>query len=603
MPIFGAAESENILLGRCKRLQAATALAAACALLLCTACGSVTVRKVTDTDTKTKGFRYYLPRPYVVVNKPFAVAGDDFFAFGDVSSDGKVISLTATGLPDPIKHKFGVVQDAAGNEILLVPTALVRATLSETTPSRVPRAATAQSGTDATNSVVGIANDTWVTAPVTPNPLPQNQDLFKVKLTLAKAAGFDDVQAATIQIGLLPAKTDGTPDENSFIPLSTKTEVAWVNWVKGTTDGAYEVAGTRTALTEGASYAPAIRFKGKRTGETTENTFLAHRSNVEFSAIGVAARGTKSIGQQQNPSSTSPGTIEETMSSTGLVVGGDPQTDPHLKINDYFDIVYLPDFNQQYAVEVKAGLGMAAGGIGMENGWMVEKAAIQVDNRQLGQFIFRNLQNLANIGLAAISPESAAASAAAGLTGAPGTPSAAIAQAGRDQQPVLLRIRYLLEAQPGIYPILKSSEAEAAAKQTKPDYVLVPYPPVTAVGYNVRQTLAIELVDVRLQAPSRAQDDIKPEEMLKPDDPELLAWLHAYNVWAAKQQPPALTIDEKTSVDGATIKISNGATTLTIRIKSVDFQKATESLARFVIDGHAPSIRGRSVQDVYAVAK
>jgi hypothetical protein len=71
------------------------------------------------------------------------------------------------------------------------------------------------------------------------------------------------------------------------------------------------------------------------------------------------------------------------------------------------------------------------------------------------------------------------------------------AQAARDEsRRVLLRVRHVAYATPGIYPILKSHEKPSKCTDA-PDYVLLPYRPFTVIAFNVRRQVQVELVTPR----------------------------------------------------------------------------------------------------------
>jgi hypothetical protein len=226
-------------------------------------------------------------------------------------------------------------------------------------------------------------------------------------------------------------------------------------------------------------------------------------------------------------------------------------------------VLYLPDFDEQYAVEVKPGLGMAAGGIGMENGWMVERAAVQVDNRELGKFVFNNLQKGIDLGLdtlkTAIAPGSVQAQAAAEAA------AKAIAQAGEERRPVLLRIRYVVEAQPGMYPILKPKEIASLEKKGNPaKYVYVPYPPVTVVGYDARVTVLVELLDTTSAGTQKpATSAAKPRRIEAVDQlKQLKDFVDRYTAWADRKfrKGKPLKVDELLGSTSSAWRTDEGGT-------------------------------------------
>lgn len=174
-------------------------------------------------------------------------------------------------------------------------------------------------------------------------------------------------------------------------------------------------------------------------------------------------------------------------------------------ISELFDVVMLPDFDQQYAIKVSAGIGASGLKLNLKNGWMAEQLGFNVDNTAIGNFILTNIQKVVDLGIGAaqtaLEPASALTAAAGALT-KQGLPAGAAPRPPAPPQ-VVLRVRYALEALPGLYPILKPGEKPPGGAE-QPEWVLVPYPPYTVVAYRVRETILVELVS--FGAPEQAGD-------------------------------------------------------------------------------------------------
>lgn len=196
-----------------------------------------------------------------------------------------------------------------------------------------------------------------------------------------------------------------------------------------------------------------------------------------------------------------------------LQTAGDPATDPRVDLhNPLFDIIHLPDFEEQYAVRVSGGLGKGSLQLGLENGWMVERAAAEVDNTELGKFIYRNIDKATDLAIGA-------AKVALGLPPVVASPEE---QSGESSRGVLLRIVVLTEAQPGTYPFLKLSETAkdfAANQRSGPSdasaYVHLACPPDTRVSYNAVRRVRIELVSLEPESAERAGGDTDAQLMPK----------------------------------------------------------------------------------------
>ncbi len=137
----------------------------------------------------------------------------------------------------------------------------------------------------------------------------------------------------------------------------------------------------------------------------------------------------------------------------------------------YFDIVYLPDFDEQYAVVIKNRLGNSTNNLAMGQGWSLQGLDIKVDNNEINKRIFDLMDFAAKVakqaGLNALGipniptgSDTVAVPISEGLEALDGT------QAGEDSakaletsgQPITLKITLADYASPGIYPILKPRE-------------------------------------------------------------------------------------------------------------------------------------------------
>jgi hypothetical protein len=340
-------------------------------LLLLAGCATVTVTRVTDDDFKTQGVRFYRPRPYIVVNQPFPIGGDDFYVYGRIDAQNRVVRIDISSLPEPLKSHFaGVSQYTCG--------------IPFTDISQAP------------------------TAPPAP-PAPGS---------LGQQGG--------------------------------------------------EQGGKRSSPT------------------STQNN---------------EQPTTKPAGDQASSASTTQPTTQQST----LRTSSDPTIDPYEKLNEYLGIVYLPDFDQQYAMSASSGLGSSSASIQMKNAWMVENIDWNVDNTQLGQFLYSNISRFAE--LAATVAEQAVAPGSAEL-------SALAQQGGTQPIVVLLKVNYVIQASPGIYPILKPTEAggyfhsgtgdNISGKTQAPpvpdanlvnqSHVLLPLSPYTVVAYNYTTKVSIQLV-------------------------------------------------------------------------------------------------------------
>jgi hypothetical protein len=451
---------------------------AAASVALIGGCAEVKVMRVKADNYDKPGFRYYLPRPYVAVKQPYVVAGDDFFVQGMVDETNNVVLANTAGLPEPIRRRFGGIDPS--KPLRIPPSALrsERKTRADGGGARAEAAGEAPKP-EVARQLIPAGNDWLKGSSVAPPVLQKSQEVFEVTAVVVKGTPLTEVKE--VSVGVVPFKADGGVDEGKFVALPMKTRPDW----PGTADVTYVAVGSRSLVSAGGRYAVALAFKGKNAGDTEAKDYLLARTTVDLYVEGTAAE------PAGKPQEKEPTKDDVTLTEAGLTIGGDPATSPLQEVNAFFDVLYLPDFDQQYAVEVKAGLGKAGGQVGLENGWMVERASVQLDNRELGRFITKNIEKFIDLGVAALQPAAAVADAVADTAETPG----ALAEARAQRKPVLLRIRYAAEAQPGLYPILKPSEQKGSPTDPDSEYVLLPTRPYTVVAYNVRHAVSIELVN------------------------------------------------------------------------------------------------------------
>ena len=130
------------------------------------------------------------------------------------------------------------------------------------------------------------------------------------------------------------------------------------------------------------------------------------------------------------------------------------------------DIVYLPDFEEQYAIKSMAGLGNATFGVNLGQGWSLQGFNSLTDNSQLNNRIF-NLLDVAVEGAKGIISGGASriTNLVSGLASTPGSgvilesgPGEGIeAQPGAD---VSIKISIVYYAVKGLYPVIKPRELQ-----------------------------------------------------------------------------------------------------------------------------------------------
>ena len=464
-------------------------LLALCAAFL-VSCASVDVRKIphkcqyndwSDDNQKEadaiEGFRFYLPRPYMIVNKPFPISGGDFFAFATINKEARVVDISG--------EKSDMIGDLFPGG--MIPFSSVFEKRGGIDPQSKGGDKNGSSQKKETESATFQATQEWLKASsVDPKILQADKSDFTVTIELDKNADFSNIVKVSVVAGLVPLDDEFKP-KSEFVKLGETKTVT--EFKKGTAGGKYSTIGRRGDLTgHGTFYTVALKFtEVKGTNEAAqEQHCVIHGTDLSFTAVGVSSSG--------KPTQSKEDKIEEKQETSvktqaDLITSGDPVTNPLMKVNGFFDIVLLPDFSEQYAIDVTAGLGNANAKIGFENGWMVEKASIGISNAELGKFIFEQITKVVDFGLdaakAALQPAALVADAVDGKEAKP--------ESARTGDKVLLRIRYNLMAQPGLYPILKPRKEVIKKSSTT---VHVPYYPYTVVPYNIRREFLVELVQV-----------------------------------------------------------------------------------------------------------
>lgn len=184
-----------------------------------------------------------------------------------------------------------------------------------------------------------------------------------------------------------------------------------------------------------------------------------------------------------------------------------------VRLNDFFDVVHLPDFQEQYAVRTRSGLGSQKMTLNLQNGWMLTSFTEEIDNTQILKTFEKVIPLIEAIATGGLSKVAGAAGGGGGAPGQGKTLAEALAPSSQDEaaspkQSIMLRIREVSEALPGLYPILKPQEITEVPENLG-DHVYVPDPhannfhmPFTVL-YKVSKRTIIEAVRI---TPAQAPD-------------------------------------------------------------------------------------------------
>jgi hypothetical protein len=479
----------------------------------------VKVTRINDTNRDSaEGFRFYLPRPYVVVKEPFFVAGSEVIVAG-VVRDGQIVEIDARGLDPAFQQMF-----PSNKGTIFISGRNIRSALPTKPPAAPPRAVQ-QAGEEKKAKPLDDGS-LLEGSKVDPNLLDRDKTEFQTSVILSEKAPF--VAIAHVKIALAPLDDDGKPKLDELVELpETKVTAAWKAKTK---KGVYTANGRRSDL-KNSDYTLVLLFDATKDEESTLH--VVHGSTLHLHAVGVKTEEKPAEKKEEKKEEEKKEKEEEKAKdskvktstvSASASTSGDPTTNPLISVSSSFDVLMLPDFDEQYAIDHESGIGIASLELGMENGWMVEKASVEIDNSRLGQFIVATSEKLVDFGL-----EVARAATSLKL------PSL-FAKDDAEQQSgdlvegsaVLLKIRYAVEAQRGLYPVLKRSETstKAPVSSFKNGTVYVPYPPLTVVAYDTRRYVDVELLAAREPRSSAGPELLKePKELEVVDRDKVEAWL------------------------------------------------------------------------------
>jgi hypothetical protein len=195
-----------------------------------------------------------------------------------------------------------------------------------------------------------------------------------------------------------------------------------------------------------------------------------------------------------------------------LCVGNDNKAYAFQPGRKYFDIVFLPDFEEDYVVSAEARLGNASADIILGQGWSLQGMATKADNDELNKRIFALMDDAQKF-------LTAAARTALGMPPIPGGPQAgelrAADQVFKGGTPVSVKVTVVRVVAPGLYKVLKPKELEKfdaqKAARIDPDYnnrILVPIAPLTDVAFNTYEVIVFEAAPVVGDSPLRMHQTV-----------------------------------------------------------------------------------------------
>lgn len=155
----------------------------------------------------------------------------------------------------------------------------------------------------------------------------------------------------------------------------------------------------------------------------------------------------------------------------------------------YFNILWLPDFDEQYVVTAKAGLGNAGVVLGLGQGWSLQSLDATVDTsavvKPILDFYSNTLGSLQKLAVAKIEGPLGL------LSGKPQSATTASADSFKGGTPVSVKVTKVRIVAPGLYPILKPGEKATLSNEAK-KRILEPVQPLTNIAFNTYDVVVIE---------------------------------------------------------------------------------------------------------------
>lgn len=238
----------------------------------------------------------------------------------------------------------------------------------------------------------------------------------------------------------------------------------------------------------------------------------------------------------------------------------------------YFDVVWMPDFDEKYIVSVTQGLGNSNVAVTLTQGWGLYGLDARVDNSA----IVKPLLNFYSTGLDALSKLAKSKILPASLLEG-GAPQGALETAGMAKGArVSIKVTKVQVVAPGLYPVLKPSEItklrtpDANVDATK---MRLPSPPYTNIAFNTYDVVVIEAARPTGDTPMNLQRYFDSDTTPTPQNSSVLDVPNAgsssgsFDASAFEKQVNALLANRKvstgeywqlsnTTVDGTKLKVN-----------------------------------------------
>lgn len=179
--------------------------------------------------------------------------------------------------------------------------------------------------------------------------------------------------------------------------------------------------------------------------------------------------------KQDEPTSTAP--APPTGAKTGVTTAKATNSNgafAYQPLRGNFDLAYLPDFDEQYAISARSGLGNANFEVNLGQGWSLQGFNSLTDNSELNKRIFDVIDTSISLAkkVAGASVDTLIKDLAAGASGAIRAEGAV--QEERDPgTPVTLKFTVVHYAAKGLYPVIKPRELQDRIAKSSTGYCVL----------------------------------------------------------------------------------------------------------------------------------
>lgn len=240
----------------------------------------------------------------------------------------------------------------------------------------------------------------------------------------------------------------------------------------------------------------AVATSGGPQGETSTTT--PNSSDTKGTTTTPKKDDTAGAGDNSSAPNTTAGTTSAKVGQNNINVTNTAASYPPTLGRRFFDVVWMPDFDEKYVVQVSPGLGNSKVSATMTQGWGLYGLSAELDNsavvKPLLDFYSTGLDALSKLAKSKILPASLL-EGGGGPQGASGGGKGVLASVPTGAR-VSLKVTKVQVAAPGLYPILKPNEKyipNAGGDPSASDKKLhLPTRPYTNIAFNTYEVIVVE---------------------------------------------------------------------------------------------------------------